>query len=69
MKILWTLSGSQATRGLTVRGMRTGGSGSFTANFPGDTEFPSIISVPSPGCWRLSLTTRTTEHLTVLAVS
>jgi hypothetical protein len=69
MKILWTLSGSQATHGLTVRGTRTDGAGSFTANFPGDTEFPSIISLPSPGCWRLALATRTTEHLTVLAVS
>lgn len=69
MKILWTLSGSQTTHGLTVRGERADGSGSFTESFPGGTQFPSIISVPSGGCWRLSLNTGATAHLSVLAVS
>jgi hypothetical protein len=68
MKILWTLRGSQAMHGLTVRGKKIDGSGSFTENFTGGTEFPSIISVPSSGCWRLSLDTGTIGHLTVLAV-
>jgi hypothetical protein len=69
MKILWTLAGSRAKNGLTVSGVRTDDTGSFTENFPGGPQFPSIIQIPSSGCWRLSLNTGITQHLTVLAVN
>jgi hypothetical protein len=71
MKILWTLlDGSPSTTGLTVNGVRTDtGTHLSTQRFAGGTEFPSIIDVPTAGCWRLSLSTGTsTTHLTVLAV-
>lgn len=69
VKILWTfLSPSAKGRGggdLVVHGRRVNGPGSFRESFAaishagkrGAPSYASIIDVPVPGCWRLTLTT------------
>jgi len=57
-KILWRVPrAAGATLTLTAR--RLDGDGSFTQRFPrrGRGQFPSIVNVPQPGCWRLALRT------------
>jgi hypothetical protein len=68
-KILWAFLGEPAKRraegDLVVRGRRLDGHGSFTQRFGaigydgqnGAPSFASIVDVPKPGCWRLTLTT------------
>jgi hypothetical protein len=64
MKILWSAPPPLDER-LVVRGSRLGG-GRFTQRL---AVGPSIVKVPRPGCWRLSLSLgRVTTRLTVLAV-
>lgn len=68
MKILWTgpprISNASS---LVVRGTRSAPSAHFSRVVD---VGPSILKVPSPGCWRLTLTAgRATTFLTVLAVS
>jgi hypothetical protein len=53
MKILWTMP--RGARQLTIRGTRLDASGAFTQRFRGGRQVPSIVDVPAPGCWRLSL--------------
>jgi hypothetical protein len=58
-KILWWVHGRGATR-LMVTGQRLDAAGSFRQTIPGpsrgrSTFFPSIITVPTSGCWRLQL--------------
>jgi hypothetical protein len=55
MKVLWATS--RGTRRLTVRGIRLDGSGSFMQQFgsAGGGQFPSIVSIPTAGCWRLAV--------------
>lgn len=58
-KILWWVRGRGASR-LTVTGHRLDSSGSFQQTIAGhslgrSTFFPSIITVPTIGCWRLDL--------------
>lgn len=70
MKVLWELRRGSAMV-LRVQGTRLDGSGSFSERLPstGATQFPSIINVPTPGCWRVTLKAgRTTGHVSVLAV-
>jgi hypothetical protein len=59
MKVLWE-SRRGTTLGLAVRGRRLDGSGSFSQQLSPTSsnprQFPSIIDVPAPGCWRLTLT-------------
>jgi len=56
MKILWTLS-KRAGAILRITGRRLDGDGSFVERWrrAGRNEFPSIVNVPSTGCWRLTL--------------
>ena len=68
-KILWAFLGEPAKRQaegeLVVRGRRLDGRGSFTQRFApigyegqnGAPSFASIVDIPTPGCWRLRLTT------------
>jgi hypothetical protein len=68
-KMMWVWVGDAArSRGgsrLVVRGRRLDGPGSFRQSFgaigyagqDGAPSFASIIDVPRPGCWRLSLST------------
>lgn len=56
MKILWELRHGSAP-GFLIRGTRLDSAGSFTQRLQGGgVQFPSIIDVPAPGCWRLTLT-------------
>jgi len=69
VKVLWMFLSPHArqrsARDLVVTGDRLDGTGGFTERFSviGDEAdqtapaYASIIDVPSPGCWRLSLTT------------
>jgi hypothetical protein len=72
MKILWQ-SRSGTTLGLGVRGRRLDGSGAFSQQLSPTSsnprQFPSIINVPAPGCWRLTLTAgKTTATVSALVV-
>jgi hypothetical protein len=68
MKILWTgPSRISNASSLLVRGTRIAPPAHFSHLLD---VGPSIVKVPSPGCWRLSLTAgRATTFLTVLAVN
>jgi hypothetical protein len=67
MKILWSgPSGLEGTR-MTVRGNRFGSSDTFVQKLQ---VGPSIVNIPRPGCWRLTLTTgKTVTRLTATVVS
>jgi hypothetical protein len=56
-KVLWiALQHSGAT--LTIRGTRLDAPGSFSAHYPaaiGGSQFPSYVSVPAAGCWRVAV--------------
>ena len=58
-KILWHFPGSR--KRLTIRGRRLDGSGSaeFVQQISrvGGGYFPSIVDVPTPGCWRVTVGT------------
>ena len=58
-KILWAFPTRRSGRVLRVTGRRVDGAGTYTARFPsaGGGEFPSILSLPSAGCWTLTLRT------------
>ena len=75
MKILWELlgRGTSPPPMLDVQAKRLDGSGSFSQKLPSTSsdaeQFPSIIDVPVPGCWRLTLKAGTTAgHVTILVV-
>ena len=73
MKILWELRHGSALI-LRIQGKRVDGRGSFSQEVPpaGSTtfQFPSLVTVPTPGCWRLTLRAgMTTGRVTMLAVS
>lgn len=69
MKILWELHHGSAP-GLLVEGRRLDGAGSFSQRLQGGgVQFPSIIDVPTSGCWRLTLTAgKLRGRVTVIAV-
>jgi hypothetical protein len=54
-KILWHVRGGSAR--LTLVGRRLDGAGGFRQRFPatGGGYFPSIVVVPSTGCWRVTV--------------
>ena len=76
MKILWELPRAKTPLPARLRGQRLDRSGSFVETLSpagptrtGPTQYPSIVDVPAPGCWRLTLTEGTTVgQVTVLAV-
>jgi hypothetical protein len=55
-KILWTIR-KGAGRVLRISGRRLDGNDSFSERWPGvgGRKFPSIVRVPSAGCWQLSI--------------
>jgi hypothetical protein len=70
-KILWLAQGSGAELVLVVRGKRLDRRGSFTQRFSmaGGNQFPSIVNVPTAGCWQLQLSSGTkSARVTFLAV-
>ena len=71
MKILWELRHGSALT-MLVRGKKLEGSGSFSQQLSaaaGSTaQFPSIVDVPTPGCWRLTVKAGETTGRVVLLV-
>jgi hypothetical protein len=56
-KILWVVR-KRFGATLTLRATRLDGPGTFTRRFAhGGGQFPSIVDIPTAGCWRLSLRT------------
>jgi hypothetical protein len=72
MKILWQTHRSGGVL-LHLQGHRLDGAGSFSEELSPTAsnarQFPSIVNVPTAGCWRLTLASGTTTgHVTVIAV-
>ncbi len=57
-KILWHVRGGSGT--ITLVGRRLDGANRFRQRFPGISGgyFPSIVVVPSDGCWRITVSSR-----------
>lgn len=57
-KVLWIVDGA-TSESLSVNGKRLDREGAFSAEFPRAASpanhFPSVVRIPSPGCWRLSV--------------
>jgi hypothetical protein len=65
-KVLWIDYRNRSRGPMVVRGQRLGAPGRFHQTFA--TLGPSVIDVPSRGCWHPTLNTRTTSAaVTVLA--
>ena len=56
-KVLWITRAKGYTRTLTIQGERLDAPGSFNATYPGFGDYPSYVSVPAPGCWRVTVRT------------
>ncbi len=56
-KILWIVRNTHAYGSLVVRGIELGGMDAFRQSFStvGGREYPSIVVIPSAGCWRLDV--------------
>jgi hypothetical protein len=63
-KILWTVPANGEAQPLQIVGRRRFGPGHFsmrlgpalgTSPIAGTVQYPSIVHVPQPGCWRLAL--------------
>lgn len=73
-KILWWVHGTGSPT-LTIVGRRTDVANSFRQTVTGpslgtNTTFPSIVSVPTPGCWVLAIHSGSTRgSITFRAVS
>ena len=70
MKILWELRRGSAPILLDVLAQRIDGTGSSFQQLPSASsdasQFPSIIDIPTPGCWRLTLKAgATTSHVVI----
>ena len=70
MKILWELRRGGAPLLLDVLARRIDGPGSSFQQLPSTSsdasQFPSIIDIPTPGCWRLTLkAAATTGHIVI----
>jgi hypothetical protein len=70
-KILWHVRGGRSGR-VTIVGRRLDAPGRFRQRFPaiGGGYVPSIVSVPTPGCWRISVISgRRVGRFALLAVA
>jgi hypothetical protein len=52
-KILWVIPNTEGK--LTIHGQQIKGDRQFLQKVPGGIQYPSIVKVPVPGCWRLSV--------------
>jgi hypothetical protein len=73
MKILWEVPRGSVPQFLDVHATRIDGSGSTFQQLPATSsdvsQFPSIIDIPAPGCWRLTLRAgATTGHVVMKVV-
>lgn len=68
-KVLWVVEGD-TDESLSVKGKQLDGEASFSAQFPEADRpaghFPSIIELPEPGCWQLTVTTADVEGTVTL---
>lgn len=55
-KVLWITRAKGYGRTLTMTGERLDAPGHFSATYQGFGDYPSYVSVPTPGCWRVSVT-------------
>jgi hypothetical protein len=74
MKILWELHRDNAPHVLDVLATRVDRPGSSSQQLPptssDPSQFPSIIDIPTAGCWRLTLKTgATTGHVVIDVVA
>ncbi|MGH7486870.1 MAG: hypothetical protein ACREMY_14900 [bacterium] len=56
-KVLWVSLG-RSSRRLAIHGTRLDEAGSFSASYPaaiGGGQYPSYVTVPAAGCWRVAL--------------
>jgi hypothetical protein len=67
-KILWVPPRGRPARWLLITGRRLDRPGSFRERLPiaGGPSFPSIVTVPRAGCWRLTLSSGATHATVVL---
>ena len=72
-KVLWWARKRATTRVIVIRGTSLDGGGTFLEKFPAASSgggYPSIVDIPTEGCWRLDVTIgRLRGHVTVRAVS
>ncbi len=62
-KVLWVVDNPRANvlGPLTIMGRNVTGRGVMRQIVPrasSSTDFPSILTIPTPGCWRLELTSK-----------
>ena len=66
-KVLWWPRRRGGRAALTIRGRSLDGGGTFVQKFSAASSgYPSIVDIPSAGCWRIDVTTGTL-HGTVVA--
>ncbi len=54
-KFLWLVANADAMNGpLTIIGTSLVPGQSFTQQIPGGGSYPSIVTIPSPGCWTMT---------------
>ena len=70
-KVLWWPRKGGAARSITIRGRSFDGGGTFLqASRASSSGYPSIVEIPSEGCWRLDIVTgRLRGTVVVRAVS
>jgi hypothetical protein len=69
-KILWHIPGGSAV--VTINGQRLDAPGRFRQRFPvsGHDDYPSIVRIPTAGCWRVTVSSaQHTGRFALLAVS
>ena|SRR5665213_992300 len=54
-KVLWLINNSEPGSTLKITGRNLTGSGTMHQTFTGSREVPSIVNIPTPGCWELQL--------------
>jgi hypothetical protein len=55
-KILWWIRLPSGNRALVLRGIRIGDERRFRQTLGAGSVVPSVVTIPSPGCWRVTVT-------------
>jgi hypothetical protein len=56
-KVLWITRAHGYGMTLRISGRRLDAPGSFSSTYNGFGDYPSYVTVPAPGCWRVTVTT------------
>jgi hypothetical protein len=71
-KILWVLTKAGGTGRLTIRGVNLDGPGTMKETVPGSAgpggNYPSIVTIPTAGCWRLTVRSGSVSGVVTLPV-